>query len=101
MGAKGCAKTGGRTKGTPNKVKGNVVDTIMGVFNGFPASAITEDLRAMSPKDRVSCLIRLAEFIVPKAKQEIEVTNTKNHITFAKLQSELQVIAEGEEVTHG
>ncbi len=62
---KGTPKTGGRNKGTPNKVTGSLRNWIANVLNNN-RSQIESDLQQLEPKDRLQMLERLMQYVVPK-----------------------------------
>ena len=65
-------KTGGRTKGTPNKVTQEVRDLFSQlVRDNLPQ--LKKDLAALEPYQRVNAMIKLSQFIIPKP--------TENHLS--------------------
>jgi hypothetical protein len=58
-------KTGGRVKGTPNKVTSQLRDTLKAAI-GFELDRLTETLAELPAKDRLELLIRLMPFVLPK-----------------------------------
>jgi hypothetical protein len=73
-------KTGGRSKGTPNK---NTVElrekfTLL-LENNF--DKLQTDIDLLEPKDRVKTLLDVAKFVVPTLKA-IEVKNDENNNNF-------------------
>ncbi len=62
---KGKQKTGGRQKGTPNKVSGEIKDWIAGLV-WRKQRQMEADLDAIDPKDRLIIMERLISYIVPK-----------------------------------
>lgn len=71
---KGTPKTGGRTKGTPNKATAAVKSYITDVLQRYmqPATedstqpTLEKDLAEMLPEDRVKAMTNLAAYILPK-----------------------------------
>lgn len=67
-------KTGGRGKGTENKVTSDIREK----FNQLlidNLEAISDDIKALSPKDRINILLQLSKFIVPQLKATEISTN--------------------------
>ena len=60
-------KTGGRTKGTPNKVTSELRDSLKQVIDGELIS-LSERLEELEPKERVELLIKLLPYIMPKVQ---------------------------------
>lgn len=61
-------KTGGRKKGTQNKVTALTKEIIADLTSKLQPM-IMEDIEALDPKDRVKAYIKLAEFVVPKPQR--------------------------------
>ena len=61
-------KTGGRKKGTQNKVTALTKEIIADLTSKLQPM-IMEDIEALDPKDRVAANIKLAEFVVPKPQR--------------------------------
>ena len=79
-------KTGGRTKGTPNKTTSTLKGWLTSLINGN-RERMMEDLTALEPKDRLSVLEKLMRYILPIQQQQ--------KINFNKLSdSELTELAE-------
>ena len=71
---KGRTKTGGRKKGTPNAVTANVQKGIADIVNGN-LDNLREDLKAMTPQERVAAIAKLLPYVVPR-KVEADITET-------------------------
>jgi hypothetical protein len=76
-------KTGGRTKGTPNKATQITREIINEVADKLRPN-LERDLAALDPKDRLQIWLKLVEFIVPKP-QTMDMTldvgkNTQTYI---------------------
>ena len=69
----GCPKTGGRKKGTPNKVTGTLKEWLEDILNEN-RQQIKEDLAALKPKDRLLIIEKLLQYVIPKQKTELEIT---------------------------
>lgn len=72
---KGDPKTGGRKKGSLNKVKKKTKEIILDIVEGMQ-DQIIKDLAELEPKDRVAVWCKLAEFIEPKP-QRVDVSFNK------------------------
>lgn len=68
---KGTPKTGGRVKGTPNKVTYSLKEWINSLIRRNQKQ-IELDLEEIEPKERLQILLKLLEYIIPKAKAETE-----------------------------
>ena len=67
------AKTGGRQKGTPNKVTGITKEMINQVLAAYHDDGrLTKDFDELEPKERLNVFIKLIGFILPKP-QAIDV----------------------------
>jgi hypothetical protein len=65
---KGRKKTGGRQKGTPNKVTKALKAQLTGfVTDNF--EAFIEDLNNMYPDQRAKLYVKIFEYVLPKQKQ--------------------------------
>jgi hypothetical protein len=60
-------KTGGRTKGTPNKTTSEIREmfTSLLVYN---FDKIQQDLDELEPKERIKTLMELSKFVIPTLK---------------------------------
>ena len=65
MRAKGTPKTGGRQKGTPNKTTQSVKEFIQAILDDNQEQ-LREDLKNLSPKDRVNAILGLLPYVLPK-----------------------------------
>ena len=82
--SKGTPKTGGRTKGTPNKttsaVKGYITDVLQTYMQpatkGSKQPNLQTDLAAMLPEDRVRAMTQLACYVIPK-QQALSIDEQK------------------------
>jgi hypothetical protein len=64
---KGRAKTGGRTKGTPNKAQKFSKDFIQQTIDEYVNSGLfANDMKAMQPKERIDAISKLVGYIIPK-----------------------------------
>lgn len=62
---KGMEKSGGREKGVSNKSTTRIRNIFEDLLSE-KVDQIKKDLDEMRPIDRVNCLIRMAEFCIPK-----------------------------------
>lgn len=64
-------KTGGRAKGTPNKITTEIREFYKELIENN-LEQIETDLKELNPKERIEILIKLSEYVVPKlARTEI------------------------------
>jgi hypothetical protein len=81
MGTKGRHKTGGRTKGTPNKTTEGMRNWVkMLIEKNMPR--LEKDLKALEPKERWAVVEKLMQYTVPKM-QSVETT-----MDFSKMSDE-------------
>ncbi len=73
-------KTGGRTKGTPNKVTADIRERFE-LLVSDNLDVLKNDLNSLEPKDRVRCIIELSKFVLPTLRA---VDNTIKEATFIK-----------------
>ncbi len=60
-------KTGGRTKGTPNKASSAVRGAITKMLDGyFSSDMFVQDIAVLDPKDRVAAMEKFAAYVAPK-----------------------------------
>jgi hypothetical protein len=68
-------KTGGRTKGTPNRTTKELKEMIHNIVE-VQLDTIEEDLQDLDPKDRLNILLKLVEYVLPKQReQKIDFSN--------------------------
>lgn len=60
-------KTGGRTKGTPNRNTHEIREQFQFLINDN-LEQLNEDLKALEPKDRLKAIIDLSKFVLPTLK---------------------------------
>ena len=70
---KGTPKTGGRKRGTPNKVTGTLKEFVANLIDKNRGQ-MERDLRSLNPKDRLFILERLMQYVLPK-NQSVDVGN--------------------------
>lgn len=60
-------KTGGRQKGTPNKISATVRGAIAKMLDEyFNSETFVKDMADMEPKDRVAAMEKFASYVSPK-----------------------------------
>jgi hypothetical protein len=76
-------KTGGRTKGTPNKTTAQIRSEFqMLISNNI--EKLQSDIEVLDPKDRLKIIIELSKFVLPTLKA-VEVTEIETDKTDFKL----------------
>lgn len=85
--AKGSAKTGGRQKGSPNKVTAAIKDCFRKMLEDYTNSnTFMEDFASLEPKDRLLLVEKLASYVVPKMQSvAVEDVNKERNSTVAML----------------
>lgn len=61
----GTPKTGGRKKGTPNRTTAELRSWLLRLIKQQKRTII-QDLAALEPKDRLSILEKLMQYVIPK-----------------------------------
>jgi hypothetical protein len=67
--AKGI-KTGGRTKGTTNKLTSSIRETLAEVLNDYTIESLTNDLAELTPFERIKVTTGLYRLTLPPMKQK-------------------------------
>ena len=62
---KGTEKTGGRKKGTPNRISGTVKEWITSIID-TNRNQFEEDLELLEPGERVRVISNLLQYVTPK-----------------------------------
>lgn len=62
-------KTGGRTKGTPNRTTTEIREQFQLLINNN-LKTLQSDLKALEPKDRIKSIIELSKFVIPTLKAQ-------------------------------
>jgi transposase len=62
---KGTQKTGGREKGTPNKVTADIKAWLVSLINKNKRQ-VEKDLEKLDPKDRLLMFEKLMQYVIPK-----------------------------------
>lgn len=75
-------KTGGRQKGTPNKVTGKLKDIISDMLLSYADHQMLKDLNELNPKDRIELFYKMSQYVIPKPKaiELIEPDEQENKI---------------------
>jgi hypothetical protein len=60
-------KTGGRTKGTPNKTTIEIREKYQLLIEET-LEQLNEDIKTLEPKDRIKVIIELSKFVIPTLK---------------------------------
>lgn len=91
MGAKGQPKTGGRKKGSPNKVQSPVKKAISDWIEGYSDSGkMKKDLDSLDPKDRLAIMEKLSQYVMPKIQAvSLDVDSGTSKITIEQKLIEL------------
>lgn len=70
---KGTPKTGGRVKGTPNKVTYSLKEWITSLIDR-QRPQIEKDLQDLEPKERLQMIEKLMQYVIPKqAAQQVKL----------------------------
>lgn len=77
---KGTEKTGGRSKGTPNKITGTLKEFISEIIDEN-RERIREDLDALEPKDRLQVLEKMMQYVIPKQRETDLKNMLSDHVT--------------------
>lgn len=84
-------KTGGRSKGTPNKATQNIKDAYCKLLEDN-LEHLQKDLASLEPKDRLRFMLDLSEYIIPKlARTEADITSNGEsiHLSDQELDSKI------------
>lgn len=84
---KGTKKTGGRQKGSPNKVTSAVKECISKVLTDYTNSdTFVKDFAELEPKERLMIAEKLMNYVVPKMQSvAVEDVNKDKNSTVAML----------------
>jgi len=63
-------KTGGRKKGTPNKITASIRETLADVLNDYTVDSLKEDLNSLTPFERIKVTTGLYRLTLPPIKAE-------------------------------
>ena len=72
-------KTGGREKGTPNKLTIAIRETLAEVLQDYTQETLTQDLDSLSPEQRIKAITNLYRLSLPpmKADEQVDAENMK------------------------
>lgn len=90
---KGTPKTGGRAKGTPNKVTASVKDWLSGLIDKN-RKQIEKDLKQLEPKERLQVLEKLMQYVVPK-QQAVSADVNIDRLSDEQLDSLVEELTKG------
>ena len=65
-------KMGGRQKGTPNKATALIKETIQSVIENDLMTNINQDIKQLSPSERMRLLTNLLRYYIPPMAPEID-----------------------------
>jgi len=72
---KGHPQYGGKTKGTPNKDKREIVAKIQALWDGYSADQMLNDLSKLSEGERLKIMLGVAaEYLTPKLARSENIT---------------------------
>lgn len=76
-------KTGGRKKGTTNKVTAETRATINKLLTEYQDSGkMSKDFLSLEPKDRLICAEKLMQYVIPKLQSTaVDITSGQEDIT--------------------
>lgn len=89
---KGSPKTGGRQKGTENKITRFTRDVLKGVIEEYTSSGkLDQDLLMLEPKDRLVIMERFMQYTLPKMQSvAIDTENSKIKTIEDKLREDME-----------
>ena len=76
-------KTGGRQKGTQNKVTTVTKEILSDMLGDYQESGLmTADFLALEPKDRIQCAEKMMQYILPKMQStSVDFNNKATKVT--------------------
>ena len=78
-------KTGGRVKGTPNKISQEVRELILNLSDKYLAS----DLETLEPRERAVIITRLLAYVIPRpATEQLEIDYPKEPLVIIRTKVE-------------
>lgn len=90
---KGTEKTGGRKKGTPNKSTSTLRDWVQQLMDGN-RQQIEDDLKLLPPKDRVTTLLKLLDYVIPRM-QSVSAKVDFNELSEQQIDAIINQLSEG------
>lgn len=91
----GKGRIGGRAKGTPNRTTSTLREWVQTLLDGN-RKQIEEDLKLLSPKERVQTLLRLLDYCLPRL-QSVSTKIDFNSLSEQQLDAVINQLAEGME----
>lgn len=86
---KGTPKTGGRKKGTRNRVTTTIKYWLTELINDN-RNQIKKDLQALKPAERLMLLVKILPYVLPK-QEDIHINDTPQVVPFPELMRSLGV----------
>lgn len=92
-------KTGGRQKGTQNKVTTVTKEILSDMLGDYQESGLmTADFLALEPKDRIQCAEKMMQYILPKMQStSVDFNNKATKIT---IEQKLRELSEENDAPH-
>lgn len=92
-------KTGGRQKGTQNKVTTVTKEILSDMLGDYQESGLmTADFLALEPKDRIQCAEKMMQYILPKMQStSVDFNNKATKIT---IEQKLRELSEENDTPH-
>lgn len=85
--ARDGTKSGGRSKGTPNKKTADVIDRATRVLELIESQYLEKDIKALTPGQRMTLYADMMEYKVPKLSRTELQGGTKNEIVIRVIRS--------------
>lgn len=89
----GKGRLGGRQKGTPNKVTASVKDWLSGLIDKN-RKQIEKDIKQLEPKERLSVLEKLMQYVIPK-QQAVSADVNIDRLSDEQLESLIEELTRG------
>lgn len=85
--ARNGVKSGGRTKGTPNKKTAEQIDRAERVLKMLEANFLEKDIKKLTPGQRILLYSDMLEYVAPKLSRVEHRGGTDNHLTIKIVRS--------------
>jgi hypothetical protein len=72
-------KTGGRTKGTPNRTTNEIRERFQKLVDDN-LTQLENDIKDLEPKERIKTILELSKFVLPTLKATELTTSTENDL---------------------
>jgi uncharacterized protein YjcR len=72
-------KTGGRTKGTPNRTTNEIRERFQKLVDDN-LTQLENDIKDLEPKERIRTILELSKFVLPTLKATELTTSTENDL---------------------